>query len=468
MKNPTLTKALWLSIAVSISFLSASGQTGPNPGTGQPAGAATPKPPLSQDIQVYKGNMSGPSPAEPASPYVKKTSDVAPTSVEVPGYSGILVETLDGRVVSESSSNFTFNPASNVKVATAYAVLKTFGPDFRFATDVWTDGTVDKTTGVLHGNLYVSGKDPMFNLEHGVALAYELNRLGIRSINGDLVVTDNFSLGYNTSSPRSAQSLIALMDMSKRSPAASRSWLNHLTYAGKSGQVTGTPTVSFSGASYVQAMPSNVRLLFRHESAPMREILKVTLCYSNNFLSERLGDMIGGPYAVARSVQLGAGVAPEEFQLQTSSGLGINRVTPRAMMRLLRVLRNDLARYRMTFMDIMPVAGMDQGTLANRFDTTFATGSVVGKTGTLGNTDGGVSALAGEINTRNGRLLFVIFNQRGAVPRFRAFQNSYVSLIQSQFGGPAPMNYSAVSLDVRLAKTRVTYPDARVRMNDEE
>ena len=83
------------------------------------------------------------------------------------------------------------------------------------------------------------------------------------------------------------------------------------------------------------------------------------------------------------------------------------------MMGLLRVLRSELAKSKMTFADIMPVAGIDKGTLENRFDTDFSRGSVVGKTGTLGNTDGGVSALAGEINTRSGRLLFVVFNQRG-------------------------------------------------------
>jgi hypothetical protein len=101
---------------------------------------------------------------------------------------------------------------------------------------------------------------------------------------------------------------------------------------------------------------------------------------------------------------------------------------------------------------------MDKGTLENRFDTDFSSGSVIGKTGTLGNTDGGVSALAGEINTRNGTLLFVIFNQRGSVARFRSFQNNYVSLIQGQFGGAAPIGYSPVSLDARMAKTRFSYP----------
>jgi D-alanyl-D-alanine carboxypeptidase len=113
----------------------------------------------------------------------------------------------------------------------------------------------------------------------------------------------------------------------------------------------------------------------------------------------------------------------------------------------------------MTFADIMPVAGVDVGTLEGRFDTDFSKGSVVGKTGTLNNTDGGVSALAGEVNTRNGKLLFVIFNQRGSVPRFRSFQNFFVSLVQGQFGGAVPIKYDAMSMDTRLARSRIIYPN---------
>jgi D-alanyl-D-alanine carboxypeptidase len=114
----------------------------------------------------------------------------------------------------------------------------------------------------------------------------------------------------------------------------------------------------------------------------------------------------------------------------------------------------------------MPVAGVDKGTLENRFDTDFSQGSVVGKTGTLGNTDGGVSSLAGEISTRNGRLLFIVFNQHGSVSRFRAFQNSYISLIQGQFGGAVPMNYNPVSIDVRLARSRIVRGDVMTARND--
>lgn len=431
--------------------------------------------PMLQDIQVKNESYSTNQPAQivpTPTPLVSKTGNstaAVPMSgmrtlfpalaeVQPPGYSGILVESLDGNVVVESNSNFTFNPASNVKIATTYAVLKTFGPEFRFMTNVYTDGAVDRNTGMLNGNLYVSGKDPMFGYQHGVALAYELNRLGIRTVSGDLIVTDNFVMNYSGSSLVSAQTLASTMDMSKRNAAATKIWLNHLSYSGKFNQVNFVPGIIFTGSTYVQPIPSNLSLLFTHESAQLREILKATMCYSNNFLAEKLGDLVGGPFAVARLVQLNAGVQPQEFSIATSSGLGYNRVTPNAMMRLLRSLRNDLARYKMTFADIMPVAGIDKGTLEGRFDADFARGSVVGKTGTLPNTDGGVSALAGEVNTRNGRLLFVIFNQRGGVAKFRSFQNGFVSLVQGQFGGAMPMTYDVISLDTRLSRTRVSYP----------
>jgi D-alanyl-D-alanine carboxypeptidase/D-alanyl-D-alanine-endopeptidase (penicillin-binding protein 4) len=431
--------------------------------------------PLLQDIQVVRTETK-PLPA--STPFIKKTSSVdivQPAAISfspinttipvlenyaIPGYSGILVETLDGEKVVESGSNLTYNPASNVKIATTYAAIKTFGPDYRFATSVWTDGSWEAATGTIHGNLYVSGRDPVFGFEHGVALAQELNRMGIRNIEGDLVVTDNFAMNYTTSATTSGKVLFATFDAAKRSAAATRTWQNFLVNSGKLSQTTtaAVPSVTFTGSVHVSSMPSNAKLIFSHESAPMRAIVKAMMCFSNNFLAERLGDLVGGPFAVSRIVQQNTGAQPAEFHLATSSGLGINRVTPAAMMKLLRVLRNDLARYRMTFTDIMPVAGVDKGTLEGRFDSDFSEGSVVGKTGTLGNTDGGVSALAGEMNTRGGRLLFVIFNQRGSVARFRAFQNLYVSTIQGQFGGASPISYSPISLDYRLSKTKFSYP----------
>jgi D-alanyl-D-alanine carboxypeptidase len=70
-----------------------------------------------------------------------------------------------------------------------------------------------------------------------------------------------------------------------------------------------------------------------------------------------------------------------------------------------------------------PVAGIDPGTLQERFKGPPWRGSVIAKTGTLVRTDGGASALVGQMRAANGEvLLFVILNQRGSVARFRENQ----------------------------------------------
>jgi D-alanyl-D-alanine carboxypeptidase/D-alanyl-D-alanine-endopeptidase (penicillin-binding protein 4) len=427
--------------------------------------------PLLQPITVYAEPKASPTPliqktgstnatGDPLVPSTIKTSIPVLAEMQIPGYSGVLVESLSGSVVVESQANVTFNPASNVKIATSYAVLKTFGPGYRFPTNVWTDGTIDANTGILTGNVYVSGRDPVFGYEHAVSIAHELNRLGIRSVQGDLIVTDNFTMNYSSSVVRSADVLFNTLDNAKRSAAAVKVWTSFVSNSGRAGYYNAVPSVSFSGAVYVQPMPSTLNLLFSHESAPMRDIVKAMMCYSNNFLAERLGDMLGGPYAISRIVQQDTGTLPSEFYLQTASGLGINRVTPASMMKLLRVFRNQLTKDRMTFADIMPVAGLDNGTLEGRFANDYSRGSVVGKTGTLGQTDGGASALAGEISTREGRFLFVIFNMHGSTAKFRGFQNNYISLIQGQFGGPLSLGYIPEPLDARLARTKISYPVA--------
>ena len=408
---------------------------------------------VTQPVEVVQTEGAG-------NPVVKKTSDVMPVLEEanIPGNSGVLFEALNGRPIVDSYSDYAFNPASNVKIATAFAVLKVFGPEYRFVTNIWIDGAIDRETNTLNGNVYVSGRDPMFGFEHAVTVARELNRLGIINVNGNLIVTENFSMNASGSAVQSAGSLFSTLNSSTRSAAASRAWSSFLSLTGVPDDGT-IPTVIFTGKASVDALPSTTALLFSHESVPLRDIVKDNLSFSTNPLSERLGALVGGPQAIARLVQQHAGVSAKDFSIQTASGLGINRVTPRAMMKLLRVLREDLARFDMTFADIMPVASVDRGTLAGRFGGPMR-GSVAGKTGTLGITDSGVSSLAGEMNTKNGPVLFVIFNQRGSVPRFRSFQNAYVTSILEQEGGPVPMRYTPSLMATRLVRSRVIYPTA--------
>ena len=145
--------------------------------------------------------------------------------------------------------------------------------------------------------------------------------------------------------------------------------------------------------------------------------------------------------------------------LSSTSGLGENRVTPRAMMTILRTLCMELNKNKLTLSDVLPVAGVDPGTLKDRYTTDFLRGSVIAKTGTLIQTDGGASSLVGEARTRSGSLvLFVIMNQQGNVVRFRENQDNIVTQIQNAFGGPAPFDYHPSLLSLRLADSDYIKP----------
>src|SRR5262245_29765984 len=70
--------------------------------------------------------MPIPSPAVQPSP--SPSSSPSPEARPLYGVQGVLVETLDGRVVSSQAAFDTFNPASAIKLATALVALETLGP----------------------------------------------------------------------------------------------------------------------------------------------------------------------------------------------------------------------------------------------------------------------------------------------------------------------------------------------------
>jgi D-alanyl-D-alanine carboxypeptidase/D-alanyl-D-alanine-endopeptidase (penicillin-binding protein 4) len=373
---------------------------------------------------------------------------------------GVLVETLDGRVVMEQAANQQYNPASVVKLATALDALQTFGPNYRFSTVVWTNGTFNQATGTITGDLIISGRDPSLHYEHAVAIARELNRLGIRTVTGDLIVPPKFTMNFNWSASRSGEIFYDTLDSTRRPAAATRAWFDERTAHGDTAAIQTIPSVAVMGAVYVASVPQSARVLITHRSSKLVDVLKVLLCYSNNFMAERLGDNLGGAAGVQHFLISKVGLAPGDVRLASTSGLGINRLSPRSMMKVYRALLKELAKHNLSPSDIMPVAGIDPGTLQRRYTFGYARGSVIGKTGTLGRSDGGVSALAGQMRTQSGEtLLFVIFNQRGNVVRFREAQDRLVSELQFTRGGPAPFTYTPQTLAMRLSDTEFEQAD---------
>jgi D-alanyl-D-alanine carboxypeptidase len=416
--------------------------------------AQTPTPtptPGRQSTQPVRESSFNPLPAPPTlQTQTINNGEAAPLY----GLQGVLIETVDGKTVSSQAVDQGFNPASSIKLATALVALQTFGPQHRFATGFWTDGSFDKANGQIMGNLYVTGRDPSFHYEHAVMVAQQLNSLGIRTVTGDVVVAPGFTMNFGSSARRSGEVLLDTLDATLRSSEATRSWTYERTAMGDLQGLQTVPSVTINGDIQIGSVPPAARLLLTHNSSKLTDVLKVLLCYSNNFMAERIGDSLGGTQSVRRRLIDTLGIPPEELQLASLSGLGTNRVTPRAMMKIFRELRKQLQKNRLSPSDIMPVAGIDPGTLEDRFTGPAWQGSVIAKTGTLVRTDGGASSLVGQMRTANGEvLLFVIMNQRGSVVRFRDNQDYLVMQVQNSRGGPKAFKYTPLALTMKLANT---------------
>jgi len=128
-----------------------------------------------------------------------------------------------------------------------------------------------------------------------------------------------------------------------------------------------------------------------------------------------------------------------------------NRLSPRVAVKLLRALEQELGAAGHSLVDVLPVAGVDDGTLQKRFDGPEEAGHVVGKTGTFG--DYGASALIGAVSTIDrGTVYFAILNHGIAVPEARRRQDRFVRALLSSLHTRA----WAYERDARPAIARAT------------
>jgi D-Ala-D-Ala carboxypeptidase 3 (S13) family protein len=387
----------------------------------------------------------------PINPLVLAFSD----SLALRGYDvenqGFIVSTMGGEILAEQNADRKFNPASVVKIATSLTAISKLGPDFRYRTSMYTDGTFDPATGTLNGSLYVIGSgDPAFFHENALMIADKLNRSGIRAVEGNLVVLGQFYFNFSASREASARAFRTWMTAESWTPAVKSAYPRFLAmraYAERGSVPTvytsslpdKPPSIKISGQTIADpgADTSNLRLLAVHTSLPLVRVLKGLNDFSNNWMASMIGGMVGGPDAVQRFLEQEVGLKGEELNIVTSSGLGSNYISPRGTLHILRKLITYLNNRGLKLEEILPVGGVDAGTLQRRFTDAYR-GSVVAKTGTLS----GVSALAGVAYTRSkGPLLFVIYNRGGSVSSFRAAQDETIKKLITFFGGPVPVRY---------------------------
>ncbi len=100
----------------------------------------------------------------------------------------VVVQAVDSEQASlQHNPGKSLNPASVMKLLTSKAALDLLGPNYRWKTEIYYDGSLSQ--GVLSGNLIIKGYgDPQFNTADFWRLLYSIKQAGISHINGNLIL----------------------------------------------------------------------------------------------------------------------------------------------------------------------------------------------------------------------------------------------------------------------------------------
>ena len=330
-----------------------------------------------------------------------------------------VVDVQTGRPLLETDAVRAVTPASTAKIVTAVAALTVLDPSHRFTTRV-LQGAAGDVVLVGAGDPYLAGRHATAGFPRAarlVDLAAQLKGIVVRRVLVDDGLFRGPRLGpgwkgeYVTSGDVAPVSALEV-DGGRRSSRKSQPRVADpaLDAGAQLAALLHVRTVLRGTA------PSGAVELAHVDSPSVSDLVEAMLTRSDNDLAEALGRQValasGLPAtfvgeATALSVAVRgpldkAGVSHSAVALKDASGLSpLDRLQPAALSRLLVVVGQD-QRYA-SILSGLPVAGFD-GTLQNRYrkaPADAAAGEVRAKTGTLN----GVSALAGLVRTRSGRLL---------------------------------------------------------------
>jgi serine-type D-Ala-D-Ala carboxypeptidase/endopeptidase (penicillin-binding protein 4) len=321
----------------------------------------------------------------------------------------LAIDLQTGQTIFAEHDTLPLVPASNEKLAVAYAALASLGASYRIETDVVGRGQQNGT--VWRGSLILVGHgDPTLSRADLSVLAREVRAAGIRRVTRGVFGDESFfdarrtGAGWkswfyvNECPPLSALTVDRGRYYGRFSSdpalAAALLFRNALRRAG----------VAVGGAGTGRERDADVPL-GAVESAPLSEIVRWMGHVSDNFTAELLLKQLGTTdgavgtsargAAVVRSVLAQAGVPLGGVRFADGSGLSsLDRLTTRALAALLRAAWAD-PEVRPAFVAALPVAGIS-GTLADRMRRPPARSHVLAKTGTTSL----ASALSGYVRRR--------------------------------------------------------------------
>jgi D-alanyl-D-alanine carboxypeptidase/D-alanyl-D-alanine-endopeptidase (penicillin-binding protein 4) len=324
---------------------------------------------------------------------------------------GVFVQAEDGTTLVAQQETRPIHPASVTKVATSLALLEQLGHDYRFQTQFLGGPIIN---GSLEGDLVVHATgDPSFVFENTFLMLGRLHARGLRKVKGDLKVEGPLVFNWKAD-PMGHRLKRALQGLD-----GDEAWAT-----------IGEPSLRLKEVALLFAAEpvhqTAGKVLIQNHSPPLITIIKALNGYSNNVF-HLLSDRIGGPGAVEALMRKHLPPAlHSEITVTNAAGAGeLNRLSPRAAVAILWELRKHLRAQSQDLPSVLPVNGLDAGTLKKRLSEAPYHGRIVGKTGTFGSV--GATALVGVLRTdKYGDVAFAVLNNGLAVPEARRRQDMFL------------------------------------------
>ncbi|MBT2565034.1 D-alanyl-D-alanine carboxypeptidase/D-alanyl-D-alanine-endopeptidase [Arthrobacter sp. ISL-85] len=444
-----LAALILLVLAIPAAMLVAPGFLGPEPP------APTPAPPA---WQLAPATLAAPqvlAPLQPSAPVPVPsavTAQLEPVLKADGGgtFTGTVQDALTGQVLFDRGGAEGRVPASNLKLLTAVAALRTLGPDRRFTTKVVRGPAAGQVVLVGGGDVLLGAGESRPDEVMGHAGLATLAALTLQALQASgtageikVLVDDSLFAGPvlnpNWQSGDVEAGEIAplyplALNSARFDPAvttgprpqdsamtAAEAFAGQLRAAGAGAGLTVTAGVERSpGAGLAGAA-----VLASVDSATVAEQVDLMLQVSDNYLAETMGRMTalatgrpgsndGATAAVAAEVGA-AGIPSDTVKLVDVCGLAMgNQVSARQFTDVVRTIATGADGRLRAALDGFPVGGLS-GTLDSRYGdatTSGGAGLVRAKTGTL-NT---VLALSGYVVDGDGRLLVFSFIGNGLTP----------------------------------------------------
>ena len=359
-------------------------------------------------------------------------------NVDAARSAALAIDLRTGAVAFSRNPALSLRPASNEKLAVAYAALTLLGTGFRFHTEVV--GTGSQVDDVWHGDLFLQGfGDPTLEPSDLDALAADVASWGITHVDGAVIGDESWFDPMRTAPGWKPTFFI------QESPPLSALVVDRAVFRGRTFVKPALAAASLF-RSALEAHGVTVRKdartgtlaaeglpLAQDLSEPLADIVRFMGRESDNYTAEVLLKQLGALYGDAGSTAAGARIvrgALEEAEIPLAgvriadgSGLsGLDRFTAAALVGLLEAGLAD-PEIRDAFLGSLAVAGVD-GTLADRLESRPARGRVIAKTGTTN----AASALSGFVRDR---YVFAILQNGAPVSSYwaRRAQDRFVTVL---------------------------------------